>query len=226
MKPRTWLYLEPGEIFDDFLGGKQKRTRNTLKRRVKKLREHGGGALECTRIEDEDQVDSFYESALRVAEKSWQFTGLGRAIEETALYRESLVNLARMGCLRAYLLSCGGQPCAFVIGYQHEDVLQFEQTAYDGDLGIFSPGTVLYYLLIEDLYRHRPPKYLNYGVGVNRHKRLFSNRSSQDTEVYLFRPTLRNRVRSLGHGAFYSALGLAKKLLKKGPDDSADDEEE
>ena len=56
MKPRTWLYLEPGESFADFLGSKQKRTRNTLKRRVKKLREHGGGALECTRIEDEDQV--------------------------------------------------------------------------------------------------------------------------------------------------------------------------
>ena len=62
LEPREWIYLElePGDSLASFLEGKQKRTRNTLKRRVRKLREHGAGALECQRVEREDEIDAFY----------------------------------------------------------------------------------------------------------------------------------------------------------------------
>ncbi len=227
LQPREWIYLELEESYERFLQGKHKRTRNTWKRRVKKLRELGGGVLECDRIENEDQVDAFYEAAYSVAEKSWQFRNLGRALEETALYRESLRSLARQGCLRAYLLRCGDRPCAFVIGLQDNDVLQFEQTAYSGDFSIQSPGTVLYYMLLEDVYRHRRPKFLNHGTGVTLHKRLFSNQHSSDTSIHLFRPTLRNRLRAASQGMFYSGLKLVKQLSRKraeAPAASEDDE--
>jgi len=208
LQPREWIYLELEESFERFLQGKHKRTRNTWKRRVKKLRELGGGVLECDRIENEDQVGAFYEAAYWVAEKSWQFRNLGRALEETPLYRESLRDFACQGCLRAYLLRCGETPCAFVIGLQDNDVLQFEQTAYSGDFAIQSPGTVLYYMLMEDVYRHRRPKFLNHGTGVTPHKRLFTNQNSLDTAIHLFRPTLRNRLRAASHGMFYLGLEL------------------
>jgi hypothetical protein len=215
LKPRRWIYHEPEQSYEHFLQTKNKRTRNTFKRRVKKLREQGGGALTCERIDREDQVDAFYEAAYSVAEKSWQFHTLGRALEETALHRPSLLSLARLGGLRAYLLRCGDRPCAFVIGVQYDDVLQFEQTAFSGDLALFSPGTVLYYLLLEDVYAHRRPKYLNFGTGVNPHKRLFSNRESLDTEIYLFRPSIWNHLRATSHGLFYAGLEFAKRHARK-----------
>jgi hypothetical protein len=227
LQPREWIYLELEESYEKFLQGKQTKTRNTWKRRVKKLRELGGGVLECDRIENEDQVGAFYEAANSVAEKSWQFRTLGRALEETALYRDSLRSLARQGCLRAYLLRCGERPCAFWIGLQDNDVLQLEQSAYSCDFAIQSPGTVLHYMLMEDVYRHRRPKFLNYGTGVNPHKRLFANRDSSDTAIHLFRPTLRNRLRAASHGMFYSGLELVKKLSRKragAPAPSEDDE--
>ncbi len=219
LEPREWIYLElePGNSVASFLEGKQKRTRNTLKRRVRKLREHGAGALECQRVEQEDEIDAFYASALSVAERSWQFHNLGRCLEETALYRDNLKSLAKLGCLRAYLLKCGGQPCAFVIGCQRGDVLQFEQTAYADDYSAFSPGTVLYYLMLEDLYQHRRPSLVNHGVGVTPHKRLFTNRSTFDTTVYLFRRTTRNRLRRLSRELFQTGLALAKRLMQKKP---------
>ena len=141
----------------------EKRTRNTLKRRLKKLTEKGGGSLECTLVEHEDQVDDFYRAASLIARKSWQSHSFGRPEEETAVSYASLQQYARNGCLRAYLLSCGGHPCAFVIGYQYEDVLQFEQTAYLPEFADYSPGTVLYYLVMQDLYRHRRPRFVNHG---------------------------------------------------------------
>jgi hypothetical protein len=225
LEPREWIYLELGNSLEAFLEGKQKRTRNTLKRRVKKLREHGAGSLECMRVETEDQVDAFYESAFAVAEKSWQHKNLGRCLEETTLYRNNLQSLARLGALRAYLLKCGGMPCAFVIGYQYEDVLQFEQTAYSSDFARFSPGTVLYYMLLEDLYRHRPPRLVNHGIGVTPHKRLFSNRESVDTSVYLFRPTIHNRVLCTGLALFSSVVAIAKRLLARRPSPPRESEE-
>jgi CelD/BcsL family acetyltransferase involved in cellulose biosynthesis len=102
-----------------------------------------------------------------------------------------------------------------VIGCQNGDVLQFEQTAYASDLSAFSPGTVLYYLLLEDLYTHRRPSLVNHGVGVTPHKRLFSNRSTTNTTVYLLRRTIRNRVRRISREVFAFGLRMAKRLLKK-----------
>ena len=43
LQPREWLSLELGSSLEEFLRSKQKRTRNTFKRRVRKLRDHGGG---------------------------------------------------------------------------------------------------------------------------------------------------------------------------------------
>ena len=214
-RTRVFIYLELGKSFEEFLLGKQKRTRNTLKRRVRKLKEHGQGLLECCRIEAPDQVEDFHVAALSIDRQSWQSQSLGRSLEETPLYRESLMSAAKLGCLRAYLLKCGGRPCAFVIGYQDGDVLQFEQTAYAQEWHEFSPGTVLYYMLMQDLYEHRPPRLLNFGVGINPHKRLFSNQSTFDTALYVLRPTLHNRLRMAAYGLFTGGLKLAKRLFKK-----------
>jgi hypothetical protein len=215
VESREWVYLELGKSFEAFLESKQSRQRNSMKRRVKKLREHGAGSIECLRVETEDQVDSFYESAFSVAEKSWQHKNLGRCVEETTLYRNNLQNLARLGALRAYLLKCGGRPCAFAIGYQYQDILQIEQSAYSQDFSDFAPGTVLFYLMLEDLYRYRTPRFLNHGTGVSQHKRHFSNRETVDTAVYLFRPTVRNRFRSAILALFYSTLGFARRYMAK-----------
>ncbi len=226
LQRREWIYLELEESYEQFLQGRQPKTRYNLKRQVKKLREFGGGVLECIRVENEDQVDAFHEAAYAVAEKSWQFHNLGRALEETALYRESLRSLARQGCLRAYLLRCGERPCAFWIGLQDNDVLQLEQTAFSSDFASHSPGTVLNYMLMEDVYRHRRPRFLNFGTGVTLYKRLFCNRTSSDAAIYLFRPTLRNRLRAASHGMFYSGLELVKRLSRKRAQEPAMSEDE
>ena len=102
-----------------------------------------------------------------------------------------------------------------MIGYQYDAVLQFQQTAYASEFATFSPGTVLYYLLLEDLYHHRRPDHVNHGVGVTPHKRLFTNRQSLDTTVYLFRPTLANRLKLASHELYCSSVRLAKGWLGK-----------
>lgn len=209
------------DSFEKYVQSQTSRARSNCKRRYKRLHNFAQGRLECERIETVDQVDAFHTDACSVALQSWQHRTLGRPMEETALYRETLLNLARSGDLRAYLLKCGGRPCAYWIGLQYQDTLLSEEMAYSTEYAAYSPGIVLMYLLLEDVYKHRRPRYLHFGDGVNPAKRLFANRHTFDTAIYLLRPTLGNRIFATSHGLFYGALDLARRQLGKGVD--ADD---
>jgi CelD/BcsL family acetyltransferase involved in cellulose biosynthesis len=215
LQRNQWLYHELEESFEKYVRSQSSRARTNCKRRFKRLNEFAKGALECERIETEDQVDAFQEAARSVAEKSWQHGALGMAIEETALHRETLLSFARSGILRAYLLKCGGRACAFWIGLQYQDTLLSEQQAFSSELSAYSPGIVLLYLLLQDVYKFRRPKYLHFGDGVNPAKRLFANRSTFDSDIYLLRPTLGNRLFATSHGLFYAALDVARRRLVK-----------
>ena len=146
--------------FDQYLGAMSGKTRYTLRKKVRVLREHGGGRLECRRVEAEDQVEAFLEAGERVHSRSWQGRKLWASNynHESHLVGPELKGLARAKILRSYLLECGGEPCAYVVGYQFDGVYHYMEPRFDEVLGRRSPGTVLLYLLLEDLFCARPPR--------------------------------------------------------------------
>ena len=58
---------------------------------------------------------------------------------------------------------------------------------------------------------------MNHGVGVTPHKRLFTNRSTFDTTIYLLRRTIKNRIRRRARELFQTCIKLAKRLMRKKP---------
>ncbi len=112
------------------------------------------------------------------------------------------------------MLTCGGEPLAYVVGYQFQGVYEYAETAYVEDFGSLGPGTFLLYSILQELHKYDAPQFFNFGAGAGDLKRLFANRSSFDSAVLLFRRTPANRMRSMTHGAFRSALLLARRLLK------------
>jgi hypothetical protein len=191
------------------------KTRRNLRRQVRVLREHGGGRLECRHVEAEDQVEAFLEAAERVQARSWQ----GQLKEwnhsgESALVGPELKGLARAKVLRAYLLECGGEPCAYIVGYQFDGVFTGKETRFDEALGRLSPGTVLFYLVLEDLFARDRPELFNLGPGNNLYKERFSNQTAKHGSLFLFRRNLANRLRHMSLVTFHSGVRLAKRLLK------------
>lgn len=212
---RPWHWTELGESFDTYLNAMKGKTRYTIRKKIRELRQHGGGSLELQLIDSEDQVGDFLVAAQEVAQKSWQYRVLGQRIGATEVFRRELGDLAARGLLRAYLLKCGGKPCAFLAGYQYDGVYQYGETAFDESLGELSPGSALHYLVFEDLFRHDKPWAFNFGVGDAAHKRRFSNRESVDTSVYLLRRTPGNHVRSASHALFASGKHLTRWVLRR-----------
>jgi CelD/BcsL family acetyltransferase involved in cellulose biosynthesis len=207
---QPWVCIDLKDSFDQYLKHISSSSRYKIRKHLRDLREHGGGSLECQRIDSEAQVDEFLECGAQASQGSWKQRVLGTRVERLRF-------LARHGILRSYLLRCGKQACAFVIGYQYRQVYHYAEVGYDETLARLTPGNGLLYLLIEDLYKHNRPSLLSFGKGDAEYKRRFGNRVSGDAEVILFRKTLSNQLRRASHCTFQSAVRLAKKFLRRQP---------
>ena len=88
------------------------------------------------------------------------------------------------------------------------------QTGFDPSFARLSPGTVLIYLLAEDLILHRPPGRLCFGFGDSYYKREFSNDHSEEVSFLLLNRGLSGAIRAGTYTAFKSLLRAAKTLTR------------
>lgn len=196
--------------FEDYLRGLKPRFRYKVQRAVRKLREAAGGDLVVECFRTPEQVEGLFAAATRVRELSWQRPLLGKLDDDTyQTSRESLYELARREMLRSYVLSAGGKPCAFVIGYQYRDAFFYAVPGYDRAFSSYSPGNALVYLMLKDMCAVDRPRFLSFGRGDDDYKRRFGNRKVHVGRWLVLRPSLKNRVRVMNHRVF----SLAKTRL-------------
>src|SRR5262249_24370441 len=129
-KPDQCHFVTVPGSFDLYLANFKARTRQHMRRQMRRLREHGGGRLDCLRIERERDVPIFLEEGSQLALQSRVYRNTGwKVVEDTPEMREKLSELARCGVLRSYLLRCGDDFCAFSLGFQ------YNQTLYSSFIG-------------------------------------------------------------------------------------------
>ena len=213
IRPHHTIEL-PG-TFEEYLAKFSGKTRKTLRRRIKALTEHGGGALELKRIESPDQVEFFVSAAAQVAPRSWQRHEVGTRVSDTPAFRKQVGDLAARGLLRSYVLSCGGEPCALALGHQFSSTYHYLEPLYDESLARFSPGTVLLCRILQDLISHRPPRRFDFGTGDMPYKRHFGNRQYVDAAVLLLRRNLKNRLLCDAHRTFATGVSVARNVLRR-----------
>ena len=197
-------YIQLPSSFDAYLKKFSSKSRGNLKREVRLLRERGAGALELVRVESAEQVAPFLESARAISRNSWQkkFLDMPITSHEPDTGERLLKDMATQGWLRSYVLKCGPKPCAFAFGYQARGVYHFCETAYDEAFAKLSPGKALVYLAIEDLIKVNKPDTFYFGQGDMSYKEWFGNAGKEDTNIVLFKNTMRQRAWWRNHRAF------------------------
>ena len=208
-----WLALP--STFAEYLSKFSAKTRNTLKRKVKRLSSHGDGSLELCRIEASEQIPAFVEAALSIARNSWQLLFLNLPLTHPVDHARSLRELADGGLLRCYLLKCGGRPCAFVVGSQLGSTFTFYETAYDSSFAEHSAGQVLVYLMIEDLIDHNRPVTLFFGTGDEDYKELFGNSIGTEVNIILIKRTTANWVWWKLHQIYRRGINAVNWLIRR-----------
>jgi CelD/BcsL family acetyltransferase involved in cellulose biosynthesis len=123
--------------------------------------------------------------------------------------------MACAGAFRGYILFHDQVPIAYVYCRAAEDALIYQTVGYDPAFSRSSPGTVLLYKLIEDLFIERRFRLLDFFEGVADYKNLFATRTERCCRVYVFRRTARLTAMVLSHVAFNKLTNAPLRMIQR-----------
>lgn len=180
-------------------------TRQNTKRRVRKFAEHCGNEIKWKTYRG-SEMSEFYPLAKEVSKKTYQQIHLGEGIPDDKEFYEEMMNLASNDRVRGYLLFHDLLPIAYSYCYVDEDVLSRHRCGYDPDYRQWSPGSILYYLLIEQLFKNNEFRILDMGQGDFEYKKSLATGNVTCTDIMFFRNTIKNRAIINSHSTWQSAL--------------------
>jgi CelD/BcsL family acetyltransferase involved in cellulose biosynthesis len=196
--PTPHFLLEFPASFTAYAAKFTAKTRKNREREVRHLEQHGRLELRCYRAMQE--VDAFLDEAGAVSQQTYQHKLLKTGLREAARLRPRLQVAAAKGWLRSYVLSCGGEACAYMLGYQYRGRYYYTTIGYHPRWAPLSAGTVLHWLVLQDMFAHEPPRIFDFGT-CGAQKRYFSNCEYEEVSVYLFRRGIYPWLVRTGHGS-------------------------
>lgn len=163
-------------------------------------------------------MEVFYLFARRLAKESYQERLLKAALPESDEFQKRMQQLASNDCVRGYLLFIEkkDKPVAYLYCPISNGVLEYAYLGYDAKYSKLSPGTVLQYCALRDLFQESNHYFFDFGQGEGEHKRLFATGSTLCANIYFFRPTIRNKFLLCLHWAterFSECFGKILEVL-------------
>ena len=177
--------------FESYLQARMSgKTRNTLRRKLRMFEESAAGPVAVRVYTSPEQTDEFVRQASRVARHTYQARRGHESVADTQEMRKKLSYFAECGTLRSYVLFAGDEPCAYCYGIIYRRSYLYEIPGYDERMASKSPGAVLLYRMLEDLFAGGLVDELDFGAGAAEYKRIYatSNPSVLYANLYLRRP--------------------------------------
>lgn len=213
-------YVEIIGTFEDYLKRRSPKSRQNLKRTVKRYMERNPGALEIAT--EPDAMAAFQREAIAISRKTYQERLLGSGLPDTSAFLHAMKEKASNGEARGYLLRDQGQAIAFAWCAARGNTLVYEVIGYLPQHADQSPGTVLLYLILQDLFALERFSLLDFGSGHAFYKESFSTGFSAYADTYLLRASWGHRWRLYLHwlverfsswmGALLDRWGVKKRI--------------
>lgn len=191
---RTFL-LDLPDNWETYLASLSANTRSTLRRKFARLKKKTADTLICRRFREVGEMEELARYLADLWPKTWQ----GQSGKGPAPSLPVLKHFAQHGWVRSYVLLVKEQPIACVVGYQYRGTYYYESPGYDPAWREHSPGIVLNYLLLEDLFVVDPPRVVDFGFGYNQYKETLGNRP--EDRGFLWMP-LSSKGRILAAGGY------------------------
>jgi hypothetical protein len=172
---------------EEFYASISRKRKKEWKRLSKKLEQVAGRPLEVKCYDQESQLDHFIKVASMISAMTYK-KALNAEFSDTSLTRSLLIQAARSGWWRAYILYAGEVPCAFETGIIYGRTYFAEAIGYNPEWGSFSPGTILFVKVLEDLSQNTTVNIFDYGVGSAAYKERFGTESWPKASIYIFAP--------------------------------------
>ncbi|MBN8504433.1 MAG: GNAT family N-acetyltransferase [Burkholderiales bacterium] len=203
-RTRGWLRYVPREDklfhvrvegdFEAYLSAWSTKARYNLKRSVRKLQDRNPGQPLLEIFTEPDQMEHFLRQAAAISEHTYQ----SKLLQSGLTFSEALLGQmqarATDGEARGYLLRDQGEAIAFAWCAGRGERLTYEVIGYQESAAALSPGSVLLYLILEDLFALQRFQVFDFGVGDAPYKRQFATGVLEFAEVYFFTDSWRHRL--------------------------------
>jgi CelD/BcsL family acetyltransferase involved in cellulose biosynthesis len=207
-------YIEFTGTFADYLAKFSSKTRSTLKRKVKKFAERSGGEVAFRSFSKPHEIEGFYKVAREVSSKTYQDRLFHSGLPDTPQFAQQLTNLASKGQVRAYLLFDGTRPIAYLYCPMIDGILYYDFLGYDPEYSEYSPGTILQYFALEQLFAEGIARVFDFTQGGGSHKEFFATHCVSCADIYYFRPSVRSLALVIFHASLTTLSAILAKIAK------------
>ncbi|MGQ0659366.1 GNAT family N-acetyltransferase [Sphingosinicella sp.] len=210
-------YARLDQDFDTYFADFSAKSRSTCKRKLRKLAERSGGALDLRCYRTEDEIGVFYALARGLSAKTYQERRLGAGLPDGPQALAGMRALARADRARGWLLFVADRPVAYLWAPAEGLTLIYAYLGYDPDFADYSPGTVLQLEAMRQLMEERRFRLFDFTEGDGQHKRLFATDGVDCVDLLLMRRTPGLLATGFMLAAFDGAVALAKRVAGGGP---------
>jgi hypothetical protein len=199
--------------FDGYMGSFSRKTRSTLRRKVRKFAAESGGEVDWRTYRTPDEIMEFYAHARSVSAMTYQEKLFDAGIPEGAGFIAYMKNLAAEGNLRGYLLFLAGQPVAYLYCPIYDIRVVYGFLGFDPTHSALSPGTVLQLLATEQLFEEGRFRLFDFTEGDGEHKALFSTHERRCEDVFYLKPGLAIRLLIVCHRGLNGLFDAFDRLV-------------
>jgi CelD/BcsL family acetyltransferase involved in cellulose biosynthesis len=195
---------------DAWWAGLSGNTRSSLKRKAKRL-----GALDVRHYRTPDELEAFHALAREVATKTYQERLLGAGLPDTPEFVRQMLRCAAADAVRAWLLFIDGEAAAYLYCPIEDGVVLYAYVGHDPAQAELSPGTLLHWHAMRDLFAEGTFRLFDFTEGEGQHKRALASAGTPCVDLLLLRPTLANRAVMAALKGFDGAVARAKTLVER-----------
>lgn len=215
-KPYARQFIRLPSNFDDYMQSLSKRTREGLRRNLRKLKKQTNDDFELKRITTPEEIIDFIPKAVEISKKTYQWNLLGLGLRDSIKLKQTLITLAKYNWTRCYILECQKAPVAFMIGYQYRGTYYYIDVGFDPDWSKWSVGSLLHMEVIRDLFEDRDTiSMFDFSPGTGEHKERFSNEEHEEINIILLPKTFTNWKLLSTYKFTESVSSIANRLLEK-----------
>ncbi len=198
-------FADLSTTYDAYLATFSTKSRSTLRRKVRHFEKESGGSIDYRCYKTREDVERFYGLAREISAQSYQERLLDAGLPNEAKFLADALEAADRGNVRAYLIFLGEKPIAYLYCPTRDGIVSYAYLGYRAEHSELSPGTVLLWLVMEDLFREGVHRIFDFTEGGDRsrhsQKRLFATANVACADVYVFRWAASNIVVVLVHSA-------------------------
>lgn len=204
LKAYLRCYIDMSGDFNGYQAKFSSKTRSGINRKVRKFAEHAG-ALDFRCYKTPDEVKEFFELARPVSADSYQERLLDCGLPTDPPFMEEAIAAAGRDEIRAFLLFSGSRAVSYLYCPIRENVLEYAFLGHVPDFAKLSPGTVLQWLALEQLFAEGRFTAFDFTEGESEHKRFFSTHQIPCSLELLLKPNLSTQLKARIHRGIDSA---------------------